>query len=150
VAVYLDSSAIVKLVVAEPGSAALRTFLRRHGERVSSALAIVEVVRAVRRQGKPAADRAAKVLARIRLLSIDHALLQQASLLDLVVLRSLDAIHLASARALGDDLDCVITYDRRMSEAAVALGLDARSPGVPKNRLEPRAPQKTRSARTRR
>lgn len=143
-AVYLDSSAIVKLVVAEPGSTALRTFLRRHAERVSCALAVVEVTRAVRRQGKPAEDRASRVLGRVRLLSIDHALLQQAAALDVALLRSLDAIHLASARTLGDDLVFVVTYDRRMSEAAVALGMPVRSPGVPKSRLEPRVAPRTR------
>lgn len=129
-AVYLDSSAIVKLVVAEPGSSALGRFLRHHPERVASALATVEVVRAVRLLGRPANDRAGKVLARIRLLALDQAILQAAAALDPAVLRNLEAIHLASARALGDDLDCVVTYDRRMSDAALALGLPVRSPGV--------------------
>ena len=129
-ALYLDSSAIVKLVVAEPGSAALRRFLRPHPERVSSALAIVEVLRALRQQGGQAEDRGAKVLGRIRLLAVDHALLQQAAALKPALLGSLDAIHLASAHALGDDLDFVVTYDRRMCEAALALGLPVRSPGL--------------------
>jgi hypothetical protein len=131
VAVYLDSSALVKLVVAEPESGALRRFLRRHPRRISSALARVEVPRAVRFQGARAVDRATKVLARIGLVRIDDALLDAAAALDPRVLRSLDAIHLASAQAVGDDLDCVVTYDRRMSEAAGALTLPVRSPGAP-------------------
>lgn len=134
-ALYLDSSAVVKLVVTEPGSAALRRLLRRHQDRVSSALAIVEVMRAVRGHGRAVQDRARKVLARIRLLSIDHAVLDEAAALDAAVVRSLDAIHLASARALGSDLDSVVTYDRRMTDAAAILGLRVRSPGVSLTRL---------------
>jgi predicted nucleic acid-binding protein len=127
-AVYLDSSALVKLVVAEPESEALQRFLRNRRIRVTSSLAKVEVRRAVRFQGKPADDRVTKVLARIRLLTIDNALLDTAAALDAAVLRSLDAIHLASAMELGDDLDCVVTYDRRMSDAASVLGVVMRAP----------------------
>jgi predicted nucleic acid-binding protein len=129
-AVYLDSSALVKLVVAESESEALQRFLRNRRIRVTSSLAKVEVRRAVRFQGKPADDRVTKVLARIRLLTIDNALLDAAAALDAAVLRSLDAIHLASAMELGDDLDCVVTYDRRMSDAASVLGLVVRAPGA--------------------
>lgn len=129
-AIYLDSSALVKLVVAEAESEALRRFLRTHPIRVSSALAKVEVGRAVRFQGKPAALRATKVLARIRLLAIDNTLLEAAAALDGRVLRSLDAIHLASATALGNDLSSVITYDLRMRDSAQILGLSVRAPGA--------------------
>jgi predicted nucleic acid-binding protein len=130
VAVYLDSSALVKLVVAEAESARLRRWLRRHPVRVSSALARVEVRRAVRLQGEPASHRAAKVLGRIRLLRLDDALLEAAAALDPRVLRSLDAVHLASAQALGDELSCVVTYDRRMADAAGLLLLAVRAPGA--------------------
>jgi len=98
---YLDSSALVKLVVAEPESSALRRHLRSRPIRVSCALARVEVVRAVRRHGREATARARRVLARTRLLRIDDALLDAAAFLDGGVLRSLDAIHLAAAQALG-------------------------------------------------
>lgn len=128
-AVYLDSSALVKLVVAEAESGALRRFLRRHPERVSSALVNVEVVRAVRSQGNAARARARLVLARVRLLAVDDALLLAAAALDPGILRSLDAIHLASAQAIGDDLDWVLTYDRRMSDGADLLGLPWQAPG---------------------
>ncbi|MEY4544757.1 MAG: hypothetical protein RL685_952 [Pseudomonadota bacterium] len=141
-AVYLDSSALVKLVVAEPESAALQRFLRTRRTRIASSLAKVEVRRAVRLQGKSAEARAAKILARIRLLTIDDSLLDAAAELDARVLRSLDAIHLASAMALGDDLDCVVTYDRRMFDAASALGVAVRAPGtvadVPRRRAKQR------------
>ncbi len=129
-AVYLDSSALVKLVVEEPESRSLRRFLRRRPVRVSSALARVEVLRAVRAHGREAWIRARRVLARIRLLRLSDDVLDEAAQLDPGVLRSLDAIHLASARALGGDLESVLTYDERMRQAAELLGLDVESPSA--------------------
>jgi uncharacterized protein len=130
VAAYLDASALVKLVVVEPESEALRRFLRRRPERVSSALSRVEVVRAVRLHGPRATKRARQTLARVRLLILDDTVLDAAGDLDPRVLRSLDAIHLASAQALSGDLDQVVTYDRRMAEAGRLLGLSVRAPGA--------------------
>ncbi len=128
-AVYLDSSALVKLVVAEQESPALWRYLRRRPVRISSALARVEVPRAVRHQGKQALNRSSRVLARVQLLCLDDSLLDAAAALDPGVLRSLDAIHLASAQALGDELDAIVTYDLRMAEAAELLDLRVVSPG---------------------
>jgi uncharacterized protein len=127
---YLDSSALVKLVVAEPGSDALVAFLGDRPLRVSCALARVEVIRAVHPQGAAAVARARRVLARIRLLRLDDELLEDAAAVDPRVLRSLDAIHLAAARTLGERLGEVVTYDRRMLNAAAVLGLTAVAPGV--------------------
>jgi len=143
VAVYLDSSALVKLVVAEPESEALRRFLSRRPERVTSALALVEVLRAVRAQGEPAMQRARRVLARVRLLRIDDGVLEAAASLDPRVLRSLDAIHIASARELGSDLESLVTYDRRMSEATSMLGMVVRAPGSAVDRAQAR-PRRSR------
>jgi predicted nucleic acid-binding protein len=126
--VYLDSSAIVKLVIAEPESAALQHFLQAHRARVSCALAKVEVIRAVRAHGAAAVTRARQVLRRIDILHVDEELLEAASMLDPIVLRSLDALHLAAARAIGDDLTSVVTYDPRMSTAAAQLGLAVDTP----------------------
>ena len=128
-AVYLDSSSLVKLVVREPESGALARFLRREKERVSSALARVEVVRAVRAHGSGAVARATSVLARVHLLRVDDDVLADAAALDPPVLRSLDAIHLASARALGSELEGIVTYDTRMAEAARLLGISVFAPG---------------------
>jgi predicted nucleic acid-binding protein len=128
-AIYLDASALVKLVVEERESPALRRFLAKHPERVTSALSRVEVPRAVRNQGKAAQQRAKRVLSRVRLLHLDDELLDDAARLDPVVLRSLDAIHIASARALGKDLEGVVTYDGRMSDALKALSMSAHAPG---------------------
>jgi predicted nucleic acid-binding protein len=128
---YLDSSALVKLVQVEPESAALRRYLRRHSgdQRVSSALARVEVVRAVLAAGAAAVGKARRQLARVHLVPLDRALLDAAATLGPgQILRSLDAIHLASAQRLQPDLRSVVTYDQRMAAAAAALGLPVSAP----------------------
>lgn len=127
-AVYLDSSALVKLVVREPESRALRRYLRRQPRRVSCALARVEVVRAVRPQGSEAIRRARALLERVSLLRLDDPLLDAAGQLDDPTLRSLDAIHLAAAQTLGAELHAVLTYDVSMAGAATALGLRVARP----------------------
>ncbi len=129
-AIYLDSSAIVKLVVKEAESNSLRRFLRDHPTRVSSALARVEVVRAVRTQGTEAQHRANEILGRVRLLRIDDEVLTAASLLAPGILRSLDAIHLASAAAFGAELEGLVTYDLRMAEAARLVGIAIFAPSA--------------------
>jgi predicted nucleic acid-binding protein len=126
--VYLDSSAIVKLVVREAESAALRRYLRREPGRASCALARVEVLRAVGSHGTAVLARARRVLSRIDLVRIDDDLLDDAATLHAGVLRSLDAMHLAAARVFGDDLSTVVTYDDRMARAASLLGLAVVAP----------------------
>jgi hypothetical protein len=130
VALYLDSSAIVKLVAAEPESTALQGFLQgRGGPWATSALARTEVVRAVRPGGAEAVERARTVLAAIAEVIVTRNVLDRAALLDPgTSLRTLDAIHLASAMRLGPDLVSVVTYDRRMAAAAEALGLVVDAP----------------------
>ena len=126
--VYLDSSALVKLVVAESESRALQRELRGEPERASCALTRVEVVRAVRPHGAAAVARARRLLRRLDLVQLDEELLDVAAVLDGGVLRSLDAIHLAAAQLFGDDLTSIITYDQRMTTAATALGLNVSAP----------------------
>ena len=128
---YLDSSAIVKLVQRERESASLQRFLRRHktSERVTSALARVEVVRAVLPGGPKAIAHARRQLGRLYQIALDRELLDHAATLSSAVrLRSLDAVHLASAQVLGSDLQAVVTYDQRMEEAATSLGLAVEAP----------------------
>ena len=127
-AVYLDSSAIVKLVVAESESHALSRYLGDYPARVSCSLARVEVVRAVRPHGEPAVARARQLLGRLSLVRLDDVLLDAAAALDGAGLRSLDAIHLAAAQALGDGLVAVVTYDHRMAGAARGFGLATSAP----------------------
>jgi predicted nucleic acid-binding protein len=129
--VYLDSSAIVKLVLREAESSALRKYLRTEPQRVSCALARVEVVRAVRRQGATVVSRARTQLGRLDLVAIDDKLLDHAADIgEDAILRSLDAIHLAAASTVSSELTALITYDARMLRAAEALGLPTVSPGA--------------------
>ncbi len=127
---YLDSSAFVKAVVAEPESPALRRFLRRRrGRRVSSALLRAEAMRAVRFLHPDARSQVRLALRRVDLVGIDDQILDQAGLLEPAMVRTLDAIHLATALALGDDLGTVVTYDERVAEGARLLGLPTSAPG---------------------
>ena len=121
-ATYLDSSAIVKLAVQEPESLALRRYLRRRQPLVSSALARTEVLRALLPAGNEAVARGRHVLQRIDLVRVNDRILNAAAVLQPPELRSLDAIHLATARQLGDELSAVVTYDDRMVNAAKQLG----------------------------
>ncbi len=128
---YLDSSALVKLVKREAESIALRTYLRRRGTdgRVTSALARVEVVRALSGGGPAAVAHARRQLARVDHVNLDRLLLDDAAaLVPGMALRSLDAIHLASARSIGADLRAFVTYDRRMADAAGAIGMVVEAP----------------------
>lgn len=126
--VYLDSSALVKLVVLEPESQALRRYLRREKERVSCTLARTEVLRAVRPVGAPALERARRLLRGIHLIRLDDTLLDAAGMIEPAVVRSLDAIHLAAAQLVAPSLTAVVTYDRRMADAAASLGFPVLAP----------------------
>ncbi|HLG68110.1 MAG TPA: type II toxin-antitoxin system VapC family toxin [Acidimicrobiales bacterium] len=127
-ATYLDSSAIVKLVVEEPESRALRRHLRRRRPLVSSALARTEVLRALLQEGDVGIARGRAALARIDMIRVNERVLEAAGVLLPPDLRSLDAIHLTSAALLGSDLGQLVTYDQRMSAAARQLGLNVASP----------------------
>ena len=121
-AIYLDSSAIVKLAVREPESLALRRYLRRRQPLISSALARTEVLRALLPAGDEAVTRGHGVLQRIDLVRVNDRILNAAGVLRPTGLRSLDAIHLATAAELGDSLSALVTYDDRMGNAARQLG----------------------------
>lgn len=125
---YFDSSALVKLVIHEPESAALRRFMRRRKARASCALARVEVVRAARPHGPEAVTRARQVVESVELLRLDDILLDVAASLPVDGLRSLDAIHLAAAQRLGRDLSVLVSYDERMLTAARSLRIPVASP----------------------
>ncbi|HZW99258.1 MAG TPA: type II toxin-antitoxin system VapC family toxin [Trueperaceae bacterium] len=128
---YLDSSAIVKLVVREHESDALAEFLDGKPVLVSSALAKTEVLRALLPLGEEAQRRGETALEAIELIAISDDVLDAAGRLPPATLRSLDAIHLATAVLLGSDLQSLLTYDRRMRATATAMGMKAASPGAP-------------------
>ena len=127
-AVYLDSSAIVKLAVLEPESSALRRYLRRRRPWVSSSLARTEVLRALLPGGEKAAAAGRAVLARCDLVRVSDQVLTRAGMLEPHELRSLDAIHLATAERLGRDIRELVIYDERMAQAARSLGYRVSSP----------------------
>ena len=127
-AVYLDSSAIVKLAAREPQSMALRRYLRRRRPLVSSALARTEVLRALLPAGAEAVARGRSVLQRLDLVRVNDRILNAAGELHPKDLRSLDAIHLATALELGRDLAVVVTYDERMTKGAKQLGIRTAHP----------------------
>jgi predicted nucleic acid-binding protein len=130
--VYLDTSAILKLIVVEPESEALLQALDSRADRVSSVLASVEVHRSLRRLRAPRAarERAAAILSAVVMVRVDDPVLERASAFEDATLRALDAVHLATALSLGDDPDAFFTYDRRLARAAAALGLAVLHPGV--------------------
>jgi predicted nucleic acid-binding protein len=127
-AVYLDSSAIVKLAVREPESDALRRHLRRRRPWVSSALARAEVLRALLPAGTTALEAGRQVLARCDLIRVNDAVLNRAGTMLPPDLRTLDAIHLASAWRLGRDLGELVTYDERLAAAGRQAGLRVTAP----------------------
>ncbi|HET8894234.1 MAG TPA: type II toxin-antitoxin system VapC family toxin [Gaiellaceae bacterium] len=127
-ATYLDSSAIVKLAVEEPESAALRRYLRRRRPLVSSALARAEVARALLPLGEAAVRRGHEVLAGLELIRINDRILAVAGVLLPKEMRTLGAIHLATAQQLGSDLHRLITYDGRMHTAAETIGCQINAP----------------------
>jgi predicted nucleic acid-binding protein len=126
---YLDSSAIVKLAVAEPESKALRRFISRRQPLVTSALARTEVARALMPIGMEAVSRGEEVLRRIQLVRVNDRVLKAAGRMQPLELRSLDAIHLASARELGSAVKQIVTYNERMIAAATEAGWSVAAPG---------------------
>lgn len=128
--VYLDSSAIVKLVVAEKETAALQSYLRA-AELVTSEIAEVEVPRAalLRTGRSESVTRAVAVLARLSLVTLDDDLRRSAAVVRPPELRSLDAIHLASCLRLAGRLDAIVCYDRRLGAALATASLRVEAPG---------------------
>ena len=129
--IYLDSSAVMKLVRREAETAALGAWLEVHAEDavVSSELGRVEVLRAARRVGDLVAAEARAVVDELDLVPLDRAVQDVACDIGDPLLRSLDALHLASALLLGTALTAFITYDHRLATAARAAGLVVAAPG---------------------
>lgn len=125
----MDTSALVKLVVHEAETEALRSWIERQSPTlVSSDLARTELVRAVRRIAPAKALQCRAVLDSIILTSVATATFEAAGRLDPPLLRTLDSIHLATALELGDELDAMVTYDDRLAEAAKVNGISVTAP----------------------
>jgi len=126
---YLDSSAIIKLVFEETETSSLSTFLHDWPTRASSTIASVEVLRTTMLVGDDLVTKHARaVLARVHLVRPDDGLLATAARVEPRMLRALDAIHLATALSLGHELGGMVVYDRRLAEAAREAGLTVWSP----------------------
>ena len=133
---YADASALVKLVRAEPETAALKAFLN-DADIVSSELILTEVPRAIRRAAahdphlplRALIDRAGEVVDAIALLPLDRALLAAAGALSEPALRALDAIHVVAALDLSP-IDAFVSYDQRQSAAARLAGLRTVAPAA--------------------
>ena len=129
--VYIDSSALLKLVLSERESPALGEALSRWPDWISSVLLPIECRRIVLRAGNPPAvlDRLEKELSSVTLIRLEEPVQKLAGTIGPPRLRSLDAIHLASALSIGDYPEAFVTYDARLADAARALGLNVLTPG---------------------
>lgn len=130
--IYLDSSALLKLLVDEAESSDLADFLSTHAElpAVSSELATVEVVRAVRRLAPDSVDDARTLVSQLDLIPLTTEVVGRAADVGEPPLRTLGALHLASALAVRDALLFFVAYDHRLVSAACAAGLVVSHPGA--------------------
>jgi uncharacterized protein len=130
--IYLDSSALLKLLFEEPESAALARWIeeRTGTPAVSSELARVEVLRASRRLNPAALPAARSLLAQLDLIPPTSVLLAEAAEVGEPQLRTLDALHLASALSIRSELSAFVAYDRRLAAAAADAGLEPARPAV--------------------
>jgi predicted nucleic acid-binding protein len=128
--IYLDSAAVVKLVHAEPESEALRDWLAERADIgwLSSVLLEVESFRALARYSPEAIARLHPVLDLIELVDLDPGIRILAQTITPATVRSLDAIHLATALRIRAQLTSFVTYDKRLADAATAAGLTVDAP----------------------
>ena len=127
---YVDTSAALKLLAEASDSQAFAQFYDDNADATwaSSALLRIEVVRAVRRALPAALNDARDLLLAFDYVNIDDGIVQAAMDEPDRSLRSLDAIHLATARLFDSDLDGLVTYDERLGQAAIAAGMTVLSP----------------------
>lgn len=124
---YVDTSALVKLVRRERETAVLRSYLGERNDLAVCVVGAVELCRAVRRAGD-GADLVEPLLASLTLVSVTGSIVARAQALAPAELRTLDAIHLATALELGPELEAIVTYDARMADAARTHGLAVEAP----------------------
>lgn len=128
--IYFDTSSVVKLVMPEAETVALQTWMKAHGGAtfLSSQLLRIELLRAVARVAPDRMDRAREVLKGFALVRIDDEVVSAAETLHPPQLRTLDAIHVATAQLLGQSLTAFVAYDKRLTESATARGLNVVAP----------------------
>lgn len=133
--IYLDTSALTKLLIAEPETPELQAWLTAQSNQdeyaITSALSRIELMRAVARYGEPGqAERARYLLDGLDILPLTESVIALAETIGPATLRSLDAIHLAAAAQIRQELTAFVTYDQRLLEGCRAVGLATASPGV--------------------
>lgn len=140
--IYLDSSALLKLAREEVESAALGEWLSSQPEVpvITSELGRVEVLRAARRAGGEVLTEARAVIGDLDLVPLDRGVQDLACDIGDAPLRTLDALHLASAVLLRDELSAFVAYDHRLVSAAQAAGLPTKMPSRSAQSADP-APQ---------
>ena len=126
--IYVDTSALMKLVWPEQGTEAADAFIGDREDLVSSTLLTVEARRAAARVEPAALPRVDLLLGRVELIHMSDAVIETASRLPDPMLHSLNAIHLATALLIRDDLDVLLSYDDRLLAAASAHGLPTATP----------------------
>jgi len=126
--IYLDTSALLKLIKPEIGSEALAAYLHDETELVSSALTAIEARRGARRAAPDKLPRLDILLTRVDMVEISGPVIESASRLPDPLLRSLDAIHLATALLLRAEVDVLLTYDERLAAAAKAHAIPTFAP----------------------
>jgi predicted nucleic acid-binding protein len=127
---YFDTSALVKLIVAEAFSDGLRSWVQSDRVLVTSDLTRTELMRAATRVHAGWAQKVRAALDSVETVGLTRRVLDEAGRLAPATLRSLDAIHLATALSFGDDLESIVTYDDRLAEAAQHAGLVVTAPGA--------------------
>jgi predicted nucleic acid-binding protein len=131
---YIETSAFVKLLADEAHSTQMRDWVRGAGaEYVSSDLLRIEAMRSSRRRSPQVVKAAREAISGVDLIRLTSDICEVAAHLDPAIMRSLDAAHVATALSVGDELEGVITYDRRLAEACGQLGLAVVAPGAEKS-----------------
>ena len=126
---YLDTSAAVKLLIAEENANSLVRWLESHEDQMfSSDLLRTELLRVTRRIAPDLMVQARAILDALVILTLSTELCERAAILEPRLLRSLDAIHLAAAMEMGDDLRGLVTYDHRLAAGAESLGIEVLTP----------------------
>ena len=130
--IYADSSALMKLLIMEAETAALGAWLQARPDTpiLSSQLTVVEVIRSCRRANAAALPAARMLLSTVNLVPISREVVDVAAELSGTLLRSLNAIHLATAVTIGAGLSRCLSSDRCRTESAAAAGIATAQPGV--------------------
>lgn len=128
--IYVDSSALVKLVLPEAESSSMIEFTAKFDTLVTNTIGAIEFRRAVKRHYAQQLWAVERVLAEMTILELSHEVRRTAELLEPTILRTLDAIHLASALVIREELEAFVAYDERLLEAARLAGIPTVSPGA--------------------